>query len=88
MFTESFTTFPALVATFDTAQIVPVTTDVPVSITFVAAFHTTFVAVETVHLTTVFHDSKTPSPDVTHETISQNHSLISLQIPLIHSIVF
>ena len=85
---ESFTTFPADVATFDTAQTAQFTTDVHVSITFVVAFHTTFVAVVTLHLTTAFHDSRTHPPDVTHATISQNHSLIFCHTPLIHSIVF
>jgi hypothetical protein len=49
LLTESFTTFVADVATLDTAQTAQLTTDVHVSITFVAAFHITFVAVETVH---------------------------------------
>ena len=88
LFTESFTTLVAQVATFVTAQTVPFTTDVHVFITFVVAFHTTLVAVETVHCTTAVPDSMIQPPDVTPEIIFQNPSLRSSQTFLIHSMVF
>jgi hypothetical protein len=59
------------------------TTDVQVSITFVAAFPTTFVAVETVPCTTAVPDSITQLPDVAPEIIFHIPSLRSVQTHMI-----
>lgn len=88
LFTELVTTLVAHEATFDTAQTAQFTTVVPVSIAFVAAFHTTFAVVETVHCTTAVPDSTTHPPDVAPATIFHNQFLRSSQTFLIHSMVF
>ena len=75
-------------ATFVTAHAAPLTTVVPVSIAFVAAFHTTLAVVSTVHPTTAVPDSTTHPPDVAHATIFHSQFLRSSQTPLIHSMVF
>jgi hypothetical protein len=69
----------AQVATFDTVHTVLFTTDVHVSITFVATFPTTFVAVETVPCTTAVPDSTTQLPEVAHAIIFHIPSLRSVQ---------
>ena len=87
LFTESVTTPVAHEATFHTAQTAPFAMFVPVSIAFVAAFHTTFAVVETVHCTTAVPDSAIPPPDVAPATIFDNPFLRSSQALLIHSMV-
>ena len=88
LFTESFTILVAEVAALETISTQLWTTDCAVLTVVDTAFSATCAVVSTVHCIAAFHDSKIQSPDVAHETIFSNHSLISLQISLIHLIAF